>query len=240
MADIITEDRFSRFKGAIWFPEPDTTVDVVVGGAGGIGSWLTTLLTRAGFDPAVYDDDTIEAHNIGGQLYSMADIGKKKVTALADLIKTFCNKDITTFDEKFTDQSMAGEFMFSGFDNMKARKDMFDVWFNYMKTTPEVRSRGIFMDGRLTMDQATIFCVPATRYEDVERYKKFLFDDSEVEDAPCTLRQTSHSAALIASHMVAFFTNHLTNVKLGEDSYELPFFYEYHIPSNLTNLTPNE
>ena len=61
---------------------------------------------------------------------------------------------------------------------------------------------------RLTMEQLQIFCVTPDK---IEEYEKHLFDDSEVEDAPCTMKQTSHSAAMIASHMVGLFSNHMTN-----------------------------
>lgn len=93
---------------------------------------------------------------------------------------------------------------------------------------------------RLTMDQATIFIAKASDYNTVKRYREFLFDDSEVEDAPCTMRQTSHSSALIASHMVSLFTNHLTNVKMKMDAFVVPFFWEFYIPMNMVSDKPSE
>ena len=63
------QQQYDRFKDAPWFPERDEVV--MIGGAGGIGSWLTFLLVRAGFKPTVYDFDVIEEHNIGGQLFRM-------------------------------------------------------------------------------------------------------------------------------------------------------------------------
>ena len=62
-----------------------------------------------------------------------------------------------------------------------------------------------------------------------------LFDDTEVQDAPCTMKQTSHSAAMIASHMVGFFTNHMTNNAVEEKDRTVPFFWEYFIPINYIN-----
>ena len=67
----MTEEHSSRFKDAPWFPKEET--NVIVGGAGGIGSWLTLLLSRAGFYPVVYDFDVLEGHNLAGQLYTQKD-----------------------------------------------------------------------------------------------------------------------------------------------------------------------
>lgn len=59
----MTETHSSRFKDAPWFPKEETAI--IVGGAGGIGSWLSLLLSRAGFYPIVYDYDRLEEHNLG-------------------------------------------------------------------------------------------------------------------------------------------------------------------------------
>lgn len=221
------QQQFDRFKDAPWFPERDELV--MIGGAGGIGSWLTLLLVRAGFKPSIYDFDVIEEHNIGGQLFRKDDVGIRKVDALHRIINDYCGEQINTFSEAITNESPTHHFMFSAFDNMKARKDLFDVWKRSHTNCPVTP---LFIDGRLTMEQLQIFCVTP---ENMDRYEQeYLFDDSEVEDAPCTLRQTSHSAAMIASHMVGFFTNHITNIYEREVVRDIPFFYEYFIPVTLT------
>jgi hypothetical protein len=77
-----------------------------------------------------------------------------------------------------------------------------------------------------------IFCVTP---ENADRYaREHLFHDSAVEEAPCTMKQTSHTAAMIGSLMSAFFTNHITNVYLGETLREVPFYYEFVVPMNFT------
>ena len=59
-------------------------------GAGGIGTTVVDLLVPAleriqlGAKITLMDGDTVEASNLGHQNYSTADIGKKKVDALAD------------------------------------------------------------------------------------------------------------------------------------------------------------
>ena len=241
----MTETHSSRFKDAPWFPKEETAI--IVGGAGGIGSWLSLLLSRAGFYPIVYDYDRLEEHNLAGQLYTKLDAENNtlKVDALKGLCKNFADTDITVMNEKYTKDSMSHHYVFSAFDNMQARKDMFEAWKEYVAewkedikvfdlTEEKVSEQPVplFIDGRLTAEQMQIFCVTPAR---IEEYEKHLFDDSEVEDAPCTMKQTSHSAAMIASHMTGFFTNHMTNNAEGDSVRTVPFLWEYFIPINYIN-----
>ena len=241
----MTEVHSSRFKDAPWFPKEET--NVIVGGAGGIGSWLTLMLSRAGFFPIVYDFDILEEHNLAGQLYTKSDAEAMvpKVDALRGLCKQFADTDITVMNERYTKDSMSHHYVFSAFDNMQARKDMFAAWKEYVKEWEDFKdiadaahipnislSEPIFIDGRLTAEQMQIFCVTPDK---IEEYEKHLFDDTEVQDAPCTMKQTSHSAAMIASHMVGFFTNHMTNNAVKDKDRTVPFFWEYFIPINYIN-----
>lgn len=223
------DSQFNRFKDAPWFPENDELV--MVGGAGGIGSWLAFFLARAGFKPTLYDFDVIEEHNIGGQLFRVSDIGNFKVNAVYDIVNDFCGQQINIENSRIDENSPTHYFVFSAFDNMKARKDLFEVWKKSIVNCPVTP---IFIDGRLTMEQLQIFCVTPDKIEEYER--EHLFDDSEVEDAPCTMRQTSHSAAMIASHMVGFFTNHIANIYQRDNIRDIPFYYEFFIPATLTEV----
>lgn len=222
----------SRFKDAPWFPKEET--HILIGGAGGIGSWLTLLLARAGFLPVVYDFDHLEEHNLGGQLFSKEHISMPKVAALGRVVKDFADTDMLPMMQRYNTSSMHHPYTFSAFDNMQARKDMFERW-KIEQAEPWLKSEDkekyevepIFIDGRLTMEQLQIFCVTPSN---MDRYNEHLFDDSEVPDAPCTMKQTSHSAAMIASHMTGFFTNHYANNQIGDKDRALPFKWEYFIP----------
>ena len=220
-----TEVRFTRFKGADWFVEKNT-FDTIIGGAGGIGSYLAYFLARAGFRVHIFDMDKVEEVNMAGQMYRLSDIGKNKVDAVAEIIKDFCNEEIYTYEE-YTEESEVHDFMFSGFDNMKARKIMFNNWANHV--TENNIENAIFIDGRLEAEKIQIFCVTKDK---IGQYKEYLFDDSAVPDLPCTLKQTSHCASMIASHMVGFFTNYISNMINGNSDRIIPFFTEYIIPLN--------
>lgn len=223
--------RFNRFKDAPWF-EATKEVPLIVGGAGGIGSWLTLMAARAGFVPTVYDFDSLEEHNLGGQLFSRDMIGRSKVEALTELVKQFADTDIVPLEERFTvEDGMYATIMLSGFDNMKARKDFFTVWKNANHGVAEA----IYIDGSVTAEQLTIYSIRGNDLKAIEQYEKeFLcFTDTDIEDTVCTFRQTSHSAAMIASNMIGILTNHITNVAKGITVTRVPFKWEYFIPLSL-------
>ena len=220
------EQQFDRFKGASWFPKGDESI--LVGGCGGIGSWVTFFLARIGYLPIVYDFDVIEEHNIGGQLFRHSDIGRLKVSAISQICKDFCGIEITGFESKVTQQTPTHHFVISAFDNMQARKDLFEVW---KRSIPDCPVTPVFIDGRLEMEHLQIFFVTPDRIAD---YEARLFDDSLIEDAPCTMKQSSHVAAMIASKIVGMLTNHLSNIYERENMRTTPFYYEFVVPLTLT------
>jgi len=209
----------SRFRDASWFDKVDTLPEpIVVGGAGGIGSWLTLFLSRMlshGY-LFLYDYDVVEEVNMAGQLFSKKHIGMFKTQAMQNIVTSFTDYTrLSVQNEKYVAESLKSPIMFSAFDNMEARKVMFENW----KQEAPKHERAIFIDGRLLAEQLHVFFVTL---ETADRYEKeFLFDDSEVEDVNCSYKQTTHFAAIIAAKMVQGFTNWLT-----DGLAEVPFYYE--------------
>lgn len=288
---MVVKDNYVRFSKAPWFPG-SVPINTFVGGAGGIGSWLAFFLSRIGYTVTIMDFDIIEAHNLGGQLFTNSDIGKHKVNAVKDIQDSFAvSHNVFPYIDRVTRDTQVEKYVFSAFDNMVARRELFEAWkkasvesvlsYNLVKQeyfedrrileeaivlassvsefeeeesglerqlkvlfeTKEVLDAKyqdyllqnpipIFIDGRLEMEQLQIFCVTPDK---MEEYEKTLFDDAIVEDLPCTMKQTSHSAAMIASLMTSFFTNHITNVREGMIVREVPFYHEFFIPMGLTN-----
>lgn len=220
----------ARFKDAPWFPKEGESV--MVGGAGGIGSWLSYFLTKVGFNIYLYDFDTVETHNLGGQLFKQTDIGKLKVLAVENIVKEFCGNYISTFTQPVDINTPGHYYSFSAFDNMEARRCLFLAWKRAWVAAPS-DVKPIFIDGRLEIEQLQIFCVTPETADKYER--EHLFHDSAVEEISCTMKQTSHTAAMIASLMTGFFTNHITNEYEGEIIREVPFYHEYVVPMNFTN-----
>jgi hypothetical protein len=230
-----------RFKDAAWFPR-DRAIQVQIGGAGGIGSWLAFFLSRIGYAVAQYDFDTVEEHNLGGQLFAAGHIGNTKVHAVHSVVNRYSgNIMYSGFNERITDGTPAFLICFSAFDNMLARTTMFNNWLKAVKDYNEAENYEeevipIFIDGRLEAEQLQIFtCVYSPQEdvfnENVTRYTDTLFLDVEgADEPPCTMKQTSHTAALIASKMTCIFTNHVANSFMGEKLRSVPYRYEEFTP----------
>jgi len=227
------ENENLRFRGLEWYKNINPEI-VVIGGAGGIGSWLSLFLARANFEVILVDFDIFEEHNLSGQFAKKSNIGTEKSVAVAANIAEYTSNEITALVERITPEFSTHDFMFSAFDNMTARKDMFSVW----KRSWNSINRPLFIDGRLAAEYFQILCVTPETADEYER--RFLFEDNEAADAPCSMQQTSHTAAMIAAHMVGFFTNHITNICMKKEVRDVPFYFEYVIPINTTINSIND
>lgn len=238
----LVEPQFGRVKGASWFPLLYKK-DVLVLGQGGIGSWTALLLSRIGCNLHLFDMDKYEVHNMTGQIVKHSAIGKDKTTAMVEVINDFSPTCLAVgYPQRYDEDSFTGTIVLCGFDNMVARKVAFNNWKTAVeKQSMEMdRAQFFFQDGRLLAEQLQIFSIPGDREDLIEKYEKeYLFDDAEVQEAECTFKQTSHCAAMIASHMVGFLTNWVSNVEMVSKELppfrQVPFMFEYLIPANLVS-----
>ncbi len=235
--EITTAPQYGRVKGASWFSLLHKR-DILVLGQGGIGSWVSLLLSRIGANLHIFDMDTYEAHNMSGQLVAKNAIGMEKVDAVAQMIAMFSpDADVEVYG-KYDEDSITNDIVICGFDNMAARKTAFNKWKIYLtELGDDMRRNCFFQDGRLLAEQLQIISIPGDRADLIEKYEKeYLFEDEEVQEADCTFKQTSHCAAMIASHMVGFLTNWAVNSAGLKPPRVVPFFYEHYISLNLTNI----
>jgi molybdopterin/thiamine biosynthesis adenylyltransferase len=214
-----------RFSDLMWY-DPKF-LEIAIGGVGGIGSWFATLVSRIGFKSMyLFDMDEIDTTNLGGQLYSADQVGQRKVDAVAHNITQFSSETVNRMD-KYTEESAILPVMVSCFDNMEARKLFFESWC----LDP---NRKIFIDGRMVAESFQIFTVLPGQED---RYRETLFEDSEVQEQPCSAKATSHCGAMIGSMMVSILTNYMSNHKLKADIREVPFKVEFEIPLLTYTLT---
>jgi len=210
------EEHRIRFRDANWY-NPD--FEVTVGGAGSIGSWLLLFLARIGYSIYLYEMDRVEASNIGGQLYGKNDVGNTKQESIRNHISNFAMHESIESMGKYEEGGVVTNIVFTCFDNMQARRNMFEKW----KADIDNNELCLFVDGRLTAESFQMYIVTPER---TDAYEETLFEDDEIEDLPCSYKSTSHIAAMLASQMTNAFTNALTNYMHGNIR-EVPFETRY-------------
>ena len=230
------EEQFGRLKGASWFTIAHKK-PVLILGIGGIGSNLAYNLARIGCELHLFDSDSVEFINLAGQMYKQSDIGKNKGFALKDTLRLFSPATDVFTNNKYEVDSMTNDIVFCGFDNMEARKLAFDNWVAYTKLEEVDESKCYFCDGRLTSQLLQIYSIPGNKQDLIDKYQKeSLFNDSVVEELDCTFKQTTFVASLIAGFMTSFFTNWLSNVYTDINCNEVPYFFQYFTPLNITQI----
>ena len=216
-----TQEYHTRFKDCPWYS--GEYPPVTIGGVGGIGSWLAFLLGRIGVPMHLHDYDSIDYTNMGGQLYPTSAIGKNKADAVMENVRAFSGNVPMLNLGKFNGQRV-NPITFACFDNMYARRIMFDSWYESNKYK-RLSQPSLFIDGRMTVES---FQILAVTQETAEEYRNtYLFDDSDVDEPMCSMKATSHIGAMIGSQLVQVFTNHMTNFNIGIEIREVPLFQAY-------------
>lgn len=229
-ATLLVDEATSRFSSAIWYMNIQKKA-VILAGVGGIGSFVGFLLAR--MKPVsmfIYDDDIVESANMSGQLYGQSDLGRPKVSALAEMIRNYADySSVFAINERFTEESEASDTMICGFDNMAARKLFFDKWVNHVQSKPEEeRKNCLFIDGRLAAEEFQVLCIKGDDEYNINRYNnEFLFSDAEADETICSYKQTTFCANMIASYMVNLFVNFCANQCEPLIDRDLPFLTTY-------------
>ena len=104
-----------------------------IGGAGGLGSNVATILTRTGFRRfEIIDKDVVEPSNLNRQNYTLADIGKPKVECLKRVLSAI-NPDVelTMHQQEWSRDNASGlfeacEIMVEAFDKAAFKFEFVD------------------------------------------------------------------------------------------------------------------
>lgn len=231
----IHNDDSARFSGAEWFNKMQE-VGVSIIGLGGIGSWLALLLSRLKVR-AMYckDMDKVEAVNLAGQLYQSNDVGSNKTEAVRNLINRFNDRRPSIYMDtsEFTVDSHIPTISYNpsvhnimlGLDSITARQTVYNYWKNAVMYDS---NEYILIDGRLTADKWQIFAIPSKDQKRMEVYEReWLFPQSEAQHLPCSFKQTTYMAAMIASYMCNLFVNFIAESTKPIVPYSIPFMTEF-------------
>lgn len=166
-------------------------------GAGGIGSNLGVHLAKMGAtNLTVYDDDTVETHNISNQFYPISAIGKPKVEALKSMIEFMEGVSILAINSKFDPDLDSSEILIACVDSMSAREEIY-------KSVKSRYGMKWFIDCRMGANAGDISFVPNTE-DGWARYEANFFSDDKAEPVPCTARSTIYAPSAISAFVCEF------------------------------------
>ena len=103
-------------------------VSVTLCGAGALGSHLADNLVRQGIKRLkIIDHDRIEEHNVGTQLYGLADVGGKKVDVLKNRLFKAAGVEIEALAQELTERNAKkllrnADILVDTFDNSAGRR----------------------------------------------------------------------------------------------------------------------
>lgn len=231
---VIARDETARFSSAEWFQNAQS-FSITLAGIGGIGSWTALLLAR--LKPSIlklYDPDTVELVNLAGQLYGVNDVGRPKVSAVCNYLKTNANYyAFIEYAQRFDRNCNPAPIAICGFDNMQARSEFFRSWKN---TSFADLKQTLFIDGRLTATEFQVFCMTREDTSLMSRYEsEFLFDDSEASQEVCSFKQTAYLANMIAGVIVNLYVNFCANLCGSPFKRALPFLTQYNTDMMMFN-----
>lgn len=168
---------------------------ITVIGAGAIGSFTVLSLAKMGFtDITVFDDDDVSVENMNCQFYRFKDIGKKKVIALADLVKEFTKVEIEGKPELYEKGFFPG-VVISAVDSMEVRKL---IWTNHL-LSPHTKA---VIDPRMGAESALLYCMCPMIEQDRISYEKTLYLDQDAVQERCTAKATIYTALLLSGLVV--------------------------------------
>lgn len=224
-----SHDNESRFSGAQWF-NTVKSLDILIAGIGGIGSYAAFLISRLQpHNIVIFDPDTVEEANLSGQLFSYGNISSWKTHAITSMIRDYSGYyNCSSFHERYTGQ-YTRDIMICGFDNMYARKTFFASWCNHVDKLESSRKKEcLYIDGRLGLEELQVFSIRGDEDGIKDKYAhEYLFDDSEAEQVPCSMKQTSFMASMIGSIMTNILVNHAVDMESPIDVRAFPFITLY-------------
>ena len=190
----------------------DLGTEIHLIGCGSIGTVAGLTLRRMGFSNFIlYDEDTIEPHNLANQYFETADLGKAKVDALEEKLKAI-DEGVRVEKRGFfgeADIVPQGSIVVVGVDSMAARKVVASV----------LEGDVLLIDGRMGGENGQVHAVRKFDKQAWDTYCQSLYDDSQASELPCTARTIIYTVAITANIMAKLVLSFLSDTGKSYESY---------------------
>ena len=189
---------FHRQQDVLDVPRLSRTPITVIG-AGAVGSFTVLALAKSGAtDITVYDDDSVESHNLPNQWYRLTDLGRPKVVALQELVRDMTGVEIKARQLRFEKQN-GTEVTICCVDSMDIR---IELWKQLKRLQPQ-----LYIDSRMGAEVGKVLCVGMFG----SSYEESLYPSSEALHTPCTAKATMYCASGLAAFICAAVANYVSD-----------------------------
>lgn len=196
----------------IFNPDEYGSVPIHLIGVGGIGSPTALALAKMGMSNiTIYDDDTIENHNLPNQLYKSKEVGNAKANALVSSLEEYAVGSFKPVIGRVDSTTHLEGIVISGVDSMESRQQ---IW-NGIKYKSRVL---LYIDARMGAEVARIFAINPTSPVDVEEYESNLYPDSETAEESCTAKAIIYNTFMIASLIARQVRYYLTKNQVPRET----------------------
>ena len=168
---------------------------ITIVGAGSVGSWTSLCLAKTGASQLIlWDDDVVEPHNLPNQCFRPTDIGRKKVTALAEIIELMTGMIPRIHESRF-DGCVESGVVVIAVDSMDTRIDLWRIL--------RVQSQVCLIDSRMGAEVARVLAVKLSSLSAKRDYGRTLYRSEEALQEPCTARSTCYCASGLGAYITA-------------------------------------
>jgi molybdopterin/thiamine biosynthesis adenylyltransferase len=162
-------------------------------GCGGIGAATAICLAKMGIRLIeLYDPDLVSPENLATQLFLISDVGRPKVIALADTLRSFSDEILISYSNTtFGSQNQVfTPIVISAVDSIASRKS---IWESLAQ-----RKEGFYLDARMGAEKFQLFSVDLK--QDHSGYADMLLEqnDETTPELPCTQKATMYCSFVAA------------------------------------------
>jgi sulfur carrier protein ThiS adenylyltransferase len=195
-------------------------------GVGAIGRQVALQLAALGIPAmSLYDPDTVEVENLAPQGFWESDLGRAKVTAVAEIAqKQYPAIEIAELPERFRASTVRSWPTTSREIAVFCCVDAIDTRKLIWQAVQEVA--GFFTDGRMAAEVIRVLASGRPSGDSV--YPKTLFPSVEAFQGSCTAKSTIYSANIAAGLMVGQFARWLRGWPVVADQMLNLVAAEYH------------
>ncbi len=185
-------------------------VDVI--GAGATGSRVVLSLAKLGVENLhVWDFDYVEEHNVANQIFGISDIGRLKVEALAEIVKTQTGAEIQVHAEKVDGSQQLGEVVFLLTDTMESRRE---IWTGALKFKLHTQ---LVVETRMGADSGRVYALNPNKPGHIRAWEGTLYEDSEAEVSACGASTSVGATAEIISGLAVWQMIRWFAIEQGEE-----------------------